>query len=461
MAGAMTHAPATMRWQVGARQRGAALVLALGCLFVAGAALYLVYDIGTAVAAKTRLSNAADSAAYSAAQWRARALNFVAYSNRAIIAQEVAIAQALTRQSWAAYFENVTNNIATVAQVFPPAYAIAEGVHEVAMLTQYATDIAAQAEILLRDSPQIGYKSLLVRSQRLIRTAGGTFGAGAVAMEVVKAADPNMAAFALSDGGAFQRFSRVYESDTDRLRLAGLTTRSLDDYTRDRGHGHVLPLPGACLPIGAPPSEGLAEYRKRGGTGLVPGLERWEAADTGSLHNSVRTRFSRRCQRREILPLGWGGAEAAAPDPIGGLRGNTGAVRDNPIAYDMADSDLADSDARQHQGTGIARVLELDDRVLDGRDTPRSRVAVLASLSANRLRGSAGLGLGASSLTSAGNWPGGRLWALSAAETYFRRPPTATGRAFELASLYSPYWQARLVPVTTADRDAAGSYGAQ
>ena len=105
-------------------------MFALAALSVGVGALYLSYDIGSAVAAKTRLSDAADTAAYSAAVWRARALNFAAYGNRAIIAQEVAVAQALTRQSWIAYFERFTDTVAEVAQIFPPAYAIAEGVHE-------------------------------------------------------------------------------------------------------------------------------------------------------------------------------------------------------------------------------------------------------------------------------------------------------------------------------------------
>ncbi|MEZ5660977.1 MAG: pilus assembly protein TadG-related protein [Burkholderiaceae bacterium] len=436
------------------RQRGAALVFALAALSVGVVALYLSYDIGSAVAAKTRLGDAADTAAYSAAVWRARALNFAAYGNRAIIAQEVAVAQALTRQSWIAYFERFTETVAEVAQIFPPAYAIAEGVHEAVQIAQELTDIAAQAEIRLRDEPEVGYKTLLVRSQRLIHGAGGVFGAGAVALEVAKAADPRLVAFALPDGGAYKRFARVYSSDADRARLADVTLRSLDAYSRDRGREHYLPLVSSCLLAGGDPR---ADYHKRGGTMLVPGLERWEAADTGSIKNNVRARFSRRCSRREIAPVGWGGAEAAAPRPEGGLRGDPGRVRENPLAYANADRELANAGERQHTTTGIASVLELDESILTGRRPPRSRLAVLASLPAAKLRDSAALGLAPAGAGS-GHWPGGRLWAVSAAEAYFRRPPAAGERRSELASLYGAFWQARLVPITAADRDAAQAY---
>ena len=46
------------------------------------------------------------------------------------------------------------------------------------------------------------------------------------------------------------------------------------------------------------------------------------------------------------------------------------------------------------------------------------------------------------------------LWALSAAEVYFRRPADAPARV-EYASLFNPYWQVRLAAPTAADRAAA------
>lgn len=442
------------------RQGGAALVLGLFFLAAGGAALYFAHDTGAAVTAKTRLNDTADTAAYSAAVWRARALNYAAYANRAIIAQEVALAQAITRQSWAGYFERFTTQVDQIASVFPPARRFTGAVREAARLGEQATDLAARAEIRLRDAPAVGYKTLLQRSQQLLRDSAGGFGAGAIALEVAKAADPQVFAFAMPDQGAWRDFTRVYASDADRGRLRDLTLRSLDAYSRDRGREQILPIPAACLPVSASPADWFARYRKHGGTALVPGLERWEAADTGSVHNGVRARFSFTCRRREVLPMGWGAAEVAWPAPSGELLGDPGGVRVNPLAWRQAADALATDETRTHRGTGIARVLELNYASLANRRFPSSRIVVLASRPARSVRSAAALGLTGSGLVTRPLLPGNRLWAISAAEAYFRRPPGGS-RANELASLYGAYWQARLAPVSDADRQAAGRYGAR
>ena len=56
-------------------QRGQALVLALVLLFAGLLGLFFMFGTGQVSAAKQRLNNAVDAAAYSAAVWRARVLN--------------------------------------------------------------------------------------------------------------------------------------------------------------------------------------------------------------------------------------------------------------------------------------------------------------------------------------------------------------------------------------------------
>ncbi len=75
------------------RQRGQALVLALVLMFAGLLGLFFMFSTGQVSASRQRLTNAADAAAYSAALWRARVLNFHAYANRAIVAQEAAVAR--------------------------------------------------------------------------------------------------------------------------------------------------------------------------------------------------------------------------------------------------------------------------------------------------------------------------------------------------------------------------------
>ena len=98
----MPRPPAATRT---ARDRGQALVLGLFFVFAVAAVLLLMYNTGRTVDEKLRITNAADAAAWSVATLEARALNYDAYANRAIVANQVAIAQAVSLISWMHYFE--------------------------------------------------------------------------------------------------------------------------------------------------------------------------------------------------------------------------------------------------------------------------------------------------------------------------------------------------------------------
>ncbi len=93
-----------------APQRGQALVLGLFFVFATAAVLLLMFNGGRTVDEKLRLTNAADATAWSVATLEARALNYDAYTNRAIVANEVAIAQAISLISWMHYFETAVGS---------------------------------------------------------------------------------------------------------------------------------------------------------------------------------------------------------------------------------------------------------------------------------------------------------------------------------------------------------------
>lgn len=76
-----------------------AVVLVLGGL--------TLYRAGRMTANKMELQNAADAMAYGVSTVEARDLNFAAYTNRAIIANEVAIGQAIGMASWAYHWKSI------------------------------------------------------------------------------------------------------------------------------------------------------------------------------------------------------------------------------------------------------------------------------------------------------------------------------------------------------------------
>ena len=101
--------------------RGQALVVALAFTTLLAGVSLLVFNLGQTVNDKMRLQNAADAAAYSAALWEARSLNFQSYVNRALVANEVAIAQSVSLRSWSQYMAQTLRNSATVGRWVPPA----------------------------------------------------------------------------------------------------------------------------------------------------------------------------------------------------------------------------------------------------------------------------------------------------------------------------------------------------
>ncbi|BDD88931.1 TadE/TadG family type IV pilus assembly protein [Desulfofustis limnaeus] len=82
-------------------QRGQATVLFLAIVGIILLSLVFLFKSGRLVTEKMQLQNGADSAAYSASLFEARAMNFAAYTNRAMVANEVAIGQMVGLLSWA------------------------------------------------------------------------------------------------------------------------------------------------------------------------------------------------------------------------------------------------------------------------------------------------------------------------------------------------------------------------
>ncbi len=431
------------------RARGQALALGLVLLVAAAAGLFFVFRTGQLVSDKARLLNAADAAALAAAGWRARALNFAAYANRAIVVQEVAAAQAVTLVSWSRYFARLARNAAQVSQIYPPVWAVLEQVAQAAEAARDLTELTAQDEMRWRNAPDAGYKALLQASQEVLVGAAGGFGASAIANEVARANDARYFAHALPDGGRFAAFTRRYDRDADRNRLADVVQRSLDAFTAGpRGVDLILwGVPTGCALGSISPADWFQMLRKRGGTVLSPGLERWEAADTLSLHDNRRSGFLfGRCRRVEALPLGWGAAEASSEQAAGRLLDDPGGTWANPSATQQASDELGER-ALELAYDGIARVREIDFERQENDRFPTSRIAILARAEPAVAPANPAIERPAGRLRPAPDYDGGRLWALAVGEVYFRKPPGESA-SDEYASLYSPYWQARLAAPT-------------
>jgi len=105
----------------------------LFALVAASAILIMLYNTGQRITEKTQAVNAADAATYSGAVWTARHLNFMAYSNRAMIANHVAVGHMVSYTSWVRYVDNVVNNTALTALsvVIPPIATVQQALGQV------------------------------------------------------------------------------------------------------------------------------------------------------------------------------------------------------------------------------------------------------------------------------------------------------------------------------------------
>ncbi len=396
---------------------------------------------------KARSLTLADASAKSVATWYAQILNYDAYSNRAIAANEIMMAQAITLVAWTQYVQTLATNIGTVASVIPPLRPVAGWVQETAALSHQMASAGAMAEVPLRSA----YTRALQSSQQMMHAAATPFGAQAMVNEVIWTADSRFFGRIIpsSDISAFSNFSRSY-TGSDRRELANLVGGSQDSFSLRRASDqrlYLMPTTG-CIPTSV--DRAFSKLIRRGGTWLSDDYRDLEAADTLSIHTwRRRSRWNRTCGGiGEAIALGWGAAEAASAPS--GIRQDSVGLSSNGNAFSRAKSGLV----RIPGYLGLSASRELNEVFAQARQTASVRVPVLvrlpvekvATVTAPHARGK-----------REANALEGQIWSLAVGETYFLRPvDTFTDPASrEFANLFSPFWTARLVAPSAQDRALA------
>lgn len=418
------------------RERGQVLALLLMLLAALIASLLYVFNSGQIVAAKVRLVGAADAAAYSAAQSEARALNFQAYMNRAIVANEVAIAQSVSLRSWSGYMNQLLQRSATITTVVPP---LGEPLRALSRVWREIDRGVQRALPPLESAASHWNVEVLSRAEYLADAQAGGL-AGSLARDIALANVPELGAegvgreFAVSNAARWHALTEGHGRVGDeRARLREVVMASRDGFTRARG-----------WTLGLPP---LATLKKRGGTDLI-GYDSWRGMDTLALR--VPVLLGTREQ-----PLAWHAAENRRR--VAGSRGeHGGSYRDNPRSSRNAARDLvarngyaglpAYRDVRIVRAQPVAPLrFDLELRQPGG-TIATSDVA---------LGGAASVVPGEDPKKALPAYHSGAAYALSAAQVTFQRPIGRADRRAELASLFNPYWQTRLAPVTHAQRHEA------
>ena len=471
MAPNIEHGLSRARHRFHARRRGQVLPLGLVFLVVCCAALLFMFSAGKVVDEKLTVTNAADAAAYSAGIVHARALNYEAYVNRAIIANELAIAQAVSMVSWMRYFEQA---VAQSGQVdnYVGGYAILGGIPVAAALTvievinEYVSAWTGGEADLETVVNLVEYFNALavvnihagavigLRASQLATDLAFSTGVPQVdlAREVARRSDASLdvelvPTSILGLAGFTKTYGRLGGGSEERARLADTVMRSRDEFTAERGFRHD----GINLIVRQ------GRLVKRGGTDLV-NFDEWQAADTMAAHTRERScgKFGTRwCDWEENSIAYAARSQTALTGSGAGGQGSYGnSTRDNPDTTSNALSDNVD--LRTKGGllwTGLSDNQDLRD--LDAERDQRVGISLFVSKPEDTSR-SAGRNpnvqpTGQLAVFGAAA-PGNRIASLSRAEIFFLRPEARPDGRRELASLYSPYWQARLVAPTMADR---------
>lgn len=82
-------------------------------------ALWVMYDSGVVMGERMRIQNTSDNVAYSTATLVARDLNFIAYTNRGMMANQAAIGQMVGLSSWAAMVNELATNADEIGDRIP------------------------------------------------------------------------------------------------------------------------------------------------------------------------------------------------------------------------------------------------------------------------------------------------------------------------------------------------------
>jgi hypothetical protein len=433
-------------------QRGQALPLALVLLVAVAATVFYMFNSGQLVQEKIRLTNTADAVAYSAGVYEARVLNYDAYTNRAIIANEIAIGQAVGLASWAKYMGTSAATIGPYLYLIPYVGSLLADLMDYIETIMDYVSLALSYVIPMHDA---AIQALMVPqyAMQAPTNAVALLNRKPVMYYVAKTHDPDAKVDLIPLGDNFLGFTERY-TDEKRTRMGQVVSDGRDAFLKSRNWNFGLVI--LCTGV---------ELRKRGGTELIDLTEGWKSMDTLSAHAySLKISWSGiKCKHSET-PIGYGTA-FSTDDLDDDDYSYAGSRSTNPSASDKADSDEGiangfDPAPFSFGGGAIPAFHELSESALK-QDDPRTQITIRVTKSSGKQRYSGGNSIikpsGSLDLYQ-GKHANGLSAAIARAEVYFERPdgpsPIFSGKA-EKGSLFNPYWQVRLVPVSAAERALA------
>lgn len=395
------------------RQRGQIAPVALFGVLIASATLVMMYNTGQKVTEKSQVANAADAAAYSGAVWTARHLNFMAYTNRAMIANHAAVGHFVSYVSWIRYIDDTIDYIDTITQFIPYVGQYVDIVQAIAQQVREGTEQSAQIAVPTIDGWNSNFRAAQIEAQASLALSN----LNDLMEQTAREWDPQIH---INDRDAMNAMPSALRTAIDAQLIAQLANvpTFVKRYTASSDRGAVQELIRASLTAnndmkrwisgerGWRENLVLAQIRKRGSTTTTQneiGAD-WRAQD--DLQYRTRGVFSWHSWRR----IGNTTSRASATEFDSDYAGV-------PSYYNVA-------------GTPGDRSL---------------RIAAIATKAQTQVSTRANFGMDANAQP---------LAVAAMARVDFRRPSGSAfaalgSNAHEYANLFNPFWDARLVAVDT------------
>jgi hypothetical protein len=328
------------------QQHGSVIPYVAVLLFALVLSVQYVYSAYKVSNESTRLQNTADAGAYSAAATVAQSYNFQALSNRAMVANQITVAQLTTMTSWVRMLRTFAGTIYSLTQYIPYVGEVTYYIDTASDDIQTAVEATMPA---LTMAVEIYLKELSLKQLAFSSTATAAV-ATEVVGEVVEKNDPDVdyhfatisvAAGLVAHAAAFERSDCKSEADTAKdqgadapdndhrfrcRQFRNVMLASKDGFTSDRLYELGLPGVGSRIPVSAPvalngkwPGYSEAWLMRGGGTTMagtskVTPFDTWTSLDTISLHaDSTWYEFPANRKHKdhgEIVKMGAGSAIA-------------------------------------------------------------------------------------------------------------------------------------------------------
>lgn len=448
------------------QQKGQAMVLSLILMSFAIMVVLFSYNSAQLNLKSTKLQNTADNTAYSVATIAARDFNFKAYTNRAAIANQVAIAQLVGLSSWFNMTEQFSD---TACAYFCSVPYIGQAIAAVDKVIN-SVNTGVQPFLKFMVNTEDAILRALSQSQQIIHYAG-LVSTMSTADEIVKANDPKAQLDLMQNPQMLgdikdlwvdfqERHARNNQKNkTQYTDFINVTLDSRDNFSRKR----TYELKGLWTK-----NIFVVKWntQKAGGSDLISNgtkkAETWTAMDTISTH--MRTRgcgfFGNKWCPSYEMPLGWASTRSNKQASIrkSGNNQSWGSSRDR----NRTSSSYAEKDEETNGGySGIQPFFGLSNLAKAKDQT--SNIAIVVSKLQRNIATTSTIDAGDLNTNPALNEKmlGKRLSALATAQIYYSRPrdlmmsSSAWSRPdnrHEYGNLYNPFWQTRLSDSTPNER---------